>query len=113
MITEQSLNNLKPCKPGETHNPNGRPKGSLNVKTIIRLLLEEEDVDDVDGVKKTKALIMTNAILQKAKKGDVSAFKALVERIEGMPKQEIENIVNITEMPTVKVDGKPLEVDIG
>lgn len=25
-VTEKQKANLKPCKPGETHNPNGRPK---------------------------------------------------------------------------------------
>ena len=25
-VTEKQMANLKPCKPGETHNPNGRPK---------------------------------------------------------------------------------------
>ena len=25
-LSEKELANLKPCKPGETHNPNGRPK---------------------------------------------------------------------------------------
>ena len=29
-LTEKELANLKPCKPGETHNPNGRPKKLVN-----------------------------------------------------------------------------------
>ena len=29
-LTEKELANLKPCKPGETHNPNGRPKKLAN-----------------------------------------------------------------------------------
>lgn len=28
--SEKALANLKPCKPGETHNPNGRPKKMAN-----------------------------------------------------------------------------------
>ena len=29
-VTEKQLANLRPCKPGETHNPNGRPKKLVN-----------------------------------------------------------------------------------
>lgn len=29
-LSEKQLANLKPCKPGETHNPNGRPKKLVN-----------------------------------------------------------------------------------
>ena len=28
--------NLKPCKPGQTNNPNGRPKGKRNFETLFR-----------------------------------------------------------------------------
>ena len=31
MVSEKQLANLKPCKPGETKNPNGRPKKLVNV----------------------------------------------------------------------------------
>jgi hypothetical protein len=30
-LTEKELANLKPCKPGETHNPAGKPKKLVNV----------------------------------------------------------------------------------
>ena len=29
-LSEKELANLRPCKPGETHNPNGRPKKLVN-----------------------------------------------------------------------------------
>ena len=29
-VSEKQMANLKPCKPGETHNPNGRPKKLVN-----------------------------------------------------------------------------------
>jgi len=34
-----AVKNLKPCKPGETHNPNGKKKGTLNYKTRLKQLL--------------------------------------------------------------------------
>lgn len=42
MANEQ---NLRPCKPGETHNPNGRPKGARSMKTILREYLEKISVN--------------------------------------------------------------------
>lgn len=30
VMSEKELANLRPCKPGETHNPNGRPKKLVN-----------------------------------------------------------------------------------
>ena len=30
VMSEKELANLRPCKPGETHNPNGRPKKIVN-----------------------------------------------------------------------------------
>ena len=39
MANEQ---NLKPCKPGETHNPNGRPKKMVNaIKALPRDMQEK------------------------------------------------------------------------
>ena len=36
------LENLKPCKPGETHNPNGRPKKMVNaIKALPRDMQEK------------------------------------------------------------------------
>lgn len=35
------MSGLKPVKPGEVRNPNGRPKGRRSLSTIIRDMLEE------------------------------------------------------------------------
>ena len=37
--------NLKPCKPGETHNPNGRPKKLVNVIKKIPKDMQEKVYD--------------------------------------------------------------------
>lgn len=72
-------------------NPNGRPKGSLNTKTIIRRWLsavetaknalsgEDEDLTQLD--------IITIAQIVKARNGDTFAFNALLDRTDGKPKQ--------------------------
>jgi len=36
-----SLKNLKPCKPGETRNPHGRPRKEQSVTEALRVLLRE------------------------------------------------------------------------
>lgn len=41
-VTEKQMANLKPCKPGETHNPHGRPKKLVNaIKTIPKDMQEK------------------------------------------------------------------------
>lgn len=42
ILSEKELANLKPCKPGETHNPNGRPKKLVNaIKTLPKDMQEK------------------------------------------------------------------------
>lgn len=41
-LSEKELANLKPCKPGETHNPNGRPKKLVNaIKSLPKDMQEK------------------------------------------------------------------------
>lgn len=41
-MTEAQLKNLKPCKPGETHNPNGRPKKMVTaIKSLPKDMQEK------------------------------------------------------------------------
>jgi hypothetical protein len=99
-------------KKGESGNPNGRPKGSLNIKTLIQRVWDEV-ITDSEGNKVIEGLLVVRAMMEKAKKGDVSAFKALSERMDGMPKQELDLHSNIVHMPMIKKNGKDLVFDIG
>jgi hypothetical protein len=41
-VTEKQMANLRPCKPGETHNPNGRPRKLVTaIKSIPRDMQEK------------------------------------------------------------------------
>ena len=41
-LTEKELANLKPCKPGETHNPHGRPKKLVTaIKSLPKDMQEQ------------------------------------------------------------------------
>ena len=88
--------NLKPCKPGETHNPNGRPKGSKNFKTILKHYLQAKIKMDKDSpfVKEGEEITAKDALMLKlitmGMKGNLSAIDKIVTRLDGMPVQNID-----------------------
>ena len=81
-------------KSGESGNPTGRPKGSLNRKTVAReyLAFLQEEVNPLTGIKEllSNEDIITLALIHKAKKGDVNAYKALMDSAYGAVKQSLE-----------------------
>ena len=91
--------NLIPCKPGETANPNGRPKGQRNYATIYREALI--NIANANG--KTPEEIetmMEEAGLKQAIKGNFAFFKDVRDRIHG----------TATQRTDVTSGGKPLQV---
>lgn len=90
--------NLKPFKPGESGNPAGRPKGTKNMSTILKEMLELEI--EVDGVKITQKDAIIKKLIQKSTAGELSAIQEIFDRTEGKAKQEIKHeiqkgIINI------------------
>jgi hypothetical protein len=73
-----NIQNLKPCKPGETHNPNGRPKGKKNIKTMLVELLSAQDPDG-EWAKLPAAQLVRSAF----KDGNFRALVEILDRIEG------------------------------
>jgi hypothetical protein len=81
-------------KKGQSGNPNGRPKGRKNRSTIARYWLEvnqnlknpltgtDEEMSQED--------LMTLALIKKAREGDVSAYRALMDSGYGAPVQVVE-----------------------
>jgi len=73
--------------PGKTGNPNGRPKGTRNRSTIVREWLEAiySKTNPISG--KTESLSiqdhMVISLIGKALKGDVQAFKELMDSGHG------------------------------
>ena len=94
MANEQ---NLIPAKKGEVRNPNGRPKGSLNRSTIARKWLEVNQSlkNPLTGENETMSQedLMTLALIKKAREGDVSAYKALMDSGYGAPLQQVEQTI--------------------
>jgi hypothetical protein len=99
--------NLKPAwDKGESGNPNGRPKGSKNRSTIARQWLEVNQnlKNPLTGENETMSQedLMTLALIKKAREGDVSAYKELMNSAYGSPVQQIEQ-TNI-EQPIFNID---------
>ena len=89
---------------GETANPNGRPKGVRNRATIVREWLEasEKYKNPLTGQVEqlSQADIITLALINKARKGDVAAFKELMDSCFG----KIANQIDVNDItPIIKV----------
>jgi hypothetical protein len=80
------LANLKPFKPGQSGNPNGRPK-SITLSEAYRKMLAT--VDDTDPEKRTRAEVLAEQMYVKAKAGDVPALREIADRVEGKPRQTL------------------------
>ena len=84
-------------KKGESGNPNGRPKGALNRSTIARKWLEVNQSlkNPLTGENEMMSQedLMTLALIKKAREGDVSAYKALMDSGYGAPLQQVEQTI--------------------
>lgn len=106
--------NLKPIQPGETRNPNGRPKGKLNYDTRVDMAIEalalamvaqhnkkkenkgnQITVDDIDI---EGDIFMQH--LNKARAGDSKAMPDFLDRRHGKATQRME---------ITGKDGNPIE----
>jgi hypothetical protein len=68
-------------KPGETRNPNGRPKKGYSITEWFKEMLNSKpEVKDAIG----------KSIMKKALEGDTAAQKMVWQYMDGMPKQESE-----------------------
>jgi len=74
-------------KPGEVHNPNGRPKKGYSITEWFKeMLASKPEVKDAIG----------KSIMNKALEGDVTAQKLVWSYMDGMPSQAIEQKVEVT-----------------
>jgi hypothetical protein len=97
---ENSLKNLRPYKKGKSGNPNGRPKGSKSVSTVLKKLLKEEikyTTIHTGGkeVKLTLADALAYNLYKTALHSDredikLKASDMIMDRTEGKPLQSIE-----------------------
>ena len=108
LITENTptmakQDNLKPqWQKGQSGNPKGRPKGSLNRSTIAKKWLEVNEkiknpiTGDSEVLSQEDAI--TLALINKARKGDVNAYRALLDSGYGKPKESVD-VTQFVEQP--------------
>jgi len=70
-------------KPGQSGNPNGRPKGAVSFLKILREKLNEELPDAATGERRKRAVRLVEAALSAAEDGDFRYFKEILDRFEG------------------------------
>ena len=78
---------------GESGNPKGRPKGSLNRSTIVKKWLEvlsKEQLENGNIQWLSNEDSMTLALIKKAREGDVNAYKALMDSAYGTAKDTVD-----------------------
>ena len=91
----------KPFQPGESGNPNGRPKGK-SFKTILNELLDmeasEADLSDEEikklfpsGKVTNREIFMTRMLLRAKSDPDSKSAERLLNRVDGLPKQSIDH----------------------
>tara|TARA_R110002020_G_scaffold406742_1_gene616888 strand:+ start:858 stop:1196 length:339 start_codon:yes stop_codon:yes gene_type:complete len=100
--------NLKMFSSSYQPKKNGRPKGSLNRATIAKRWLNtlENVKNPMSGEMQflTQEDMMTLSLVRKARKGDVQAYKALMDSAYGAPKDTID----ITQNEGFSIDFKEL-----
>ena len=81
-LTERQIASLRAnaFKPGQSGNPGGRPCKPLTDKLHSKLLAQRGRL----------AGQIADGIIEKAKSGDVAAFVAIADRVEGKPVQRVE-----------------------
>jgi hypothetical protein len=90
-------------KPGQSGNPAGRKKGSINFKTLMVELLNHQ-IDNPSGTffrnkkKITASQALLIALYKKAIKGDVTAIREFFERADEVLPQTV-NIVSRVPSP--------------
>ena len=103
--------NLKPCKPGETHNPNGRPKKWVStlrdigykkseIMDCIQVLIsmDEQELNEVAKAKDVTVMeqVVALALLESIKKKTLYNIETLLTRVYGQPKLEIDGEIKVT-----------------
>ena len=88
-------------KPGQSGNPNGRPKG-ISITEMVKTALEE--VEPKTGIH-WKDLIIKRILLKATNDGDTQMLKAIWAYIDGMPRQDL-NLGGIIEHNVIRTTNK-------
>ena len=90
---KQNSNLNPPWEKGQSGNPDGKPTGSRNTKTVIKELLEivvdgNNPITDTDG-KFTAKQIMIMTQIKQAMEGNIKSAEFILNRLDGMPSNTV------------------------
>ncbi len=88
---KRKLANLKPWKPGQSGNPNGRPK-TRTLSEELRARLKEQYPGRSDA---TYGRMVAHKLVDLAIDGEIAAIREVFDRTEGKPKHVVD--VNVEE----------------
>jgi hypothetical protein len=105
-------------KPGQSGNPKGRPKGSLNLATDLSAELGEQITVHDDGKPRriTKQRALVKSLMAKALQGDVRATTALLSlyaRIIAEPGDDEDRSIQDDELQIIRRFGPQLLKSLG
>lgn len=98
---------LKPLKKGETANPNGRPKGQRNYKTIQREALIKIGSTRGMSLEEVETMIQEVGLL-KAMKGDYNFYRDYMDRTHGKVPDKTQLHVTVEPNERIKALAKKL-----
>lgn len=99
--------NLKPIQKGEVRNKDGRNAGkNASITKFIREKLEEMAADG-----KTNAEIIAEKCILRAKSGDLQYINMILNRLEGVPKQETDINVTGNALGVIVVPSKDYQIE--
>lgn len=106
-MKEENLEKRVPFEPGDERiNRNGRPLGSRNRSTIVRewLSVQQKVKNPLTGTVETldQSDMMVLALISKARKGDVAAFKELMDSSFGKIKDVVDTNISVKKPFSIK-----------
>lgn len=91
--------------PGSTANPHGRPKGTFSLVEMIKKRLQEIP----EGKDKTYAEYFIEQMMKKTvAEGDVPMMRDIINRVDGLPRQQVDVTSLGEKLPSVSLDLKTL-----
>lgn len=105
-LKHKGSENLKHFKKGHPGGP-GRPKGSPNITSMIRsIVFEEIPVYSPEGKKEMRPVMdqLIRAVLKPIiNEGKIEHFREIMNRLEGLPKQTIDQNTSIDWKPDLSI----------
>jgi hypothetical protein len=89
-------------QPGQSGNPKGAPKRNWTWSGVLEKALKKRDKE----TGKTLKELVSAALIREARKGNTLAIKEIMNRMDGMPKQETDITTGGKPLIIFDIDGK-------